>query len=133
MRSELEVKISKAIDSIGCIYPSFGAALYDEPRNRLAQRICSIVEEHLEPSPPKHTVLVVGTEEAAREIAKGLSPDIIVHAPEDSMPSVDPEILPLTAQPADCWFETMADIRHKEQENAPSREYRSKKDRRNHR
>lgn len=38
-RNELAADIRKDIDNIGCIYPSIGAAMYDEPRDRLSQRI----------------------------------------------------------------------------------------------
>lgn len=38
-RNELAAAIRKDIDSIGCIYPSVGQAMYDEPRDRLSQKI----------------------------------------------------------------------------------------------
>ena len=45
MDKKLVNEITRAIDAIGCIYPSFGKALYDEPKDRLAQRIATAVQE----------------------------------------------------------------------------------------
>ena len=40
-------RIVKDIRNIGCIYPSFGNALYDEPMQRLAHRVAATAIEVL--------------------------------------------------------------------------------------
>ena len=48
LRYQLVQEIKREIQNIGCIYRSVGDALYDEPVDRLAQRIARIVEERFE-------------------------------------------------------------------------------------
>ena len=47
VRQRLVDAIKRDIRNIGCIYRSVGDALYDEPVNRLAERIASTVEREL--------------------------------------------------------------------------------------
>ena len=42
---ELVREIIDAVNAIGSIYPSIGKAMYDEPRDRLSQRVATLVRD----------------------------------------------------------------------------------------
>jgi len=43
--NELVTDIREAIKTIGCIYPSIGQAMYEEPTDRLAHKVASLVRD----------------------------------------------------------------------------------------
>jgi hypothetical protein len=46
-REALVRRIEAVIDNVGCIYPSVGAAMYDEPKQRIAYRVADLLASAL--------------------------------------------------------------------------------------